>query len=99
VHGRIVRIFRDRDRALHRWQRLSFTIPVIDRELTGSPEPSGTIHHDWESMRRAPWLEVFLEPWKGEIHLVRSQMIAIRHPSMRPVCGPDAKGFIRPGNF
>ena len=99
VHGRVVRIFRDRERVLHWWQSLSFFIPVINRERTGSPELSGTIHHDWEWMGRARWLEVFLESWNGEIHLVRSQVLAIRHPTRRPVCGPDAKGFICPGNF
>jgi hypothetical protein len=50
-------------------------------------------------MGRARWLEVFLESWNGEIHLMRSQVIAIRHLTVRPVCGPDAKGFICPGNF
>ena len=55
--------------------------------------------HDWGSMGRARWLEVFLESWNGEIHLMRSQVIAIRHLTVRPVCGPDAKGFICPGNF
>lgn len=99
VHGRVVRIFRDRFHALHWWQRLSFPIPVINRERTGPPELSGTIHHDWEWMGGARWLEVFLEPWNGELHLVRSQVLAIRHPTLRPVCGPDAKGFVCEGTF
>jgi len=42
---------------------------------------------------------MFLESWNGEIHLVRSQVIAIRHPTLHPVCGPDAKGFICEGTF
>lgn len=99
VHGRIARIFRDRDHVLRWWQRVSFTIPVIDRERTGSPELSGTIYHDWERMSRARWLEAFLQSWKGELQLVRSQVLAIRHPTRQPVCGPDAKGFICEGNF
>jgi len=99
VHGRVVRIFRDREDVLHWWQRVSFLIPVIDRERTGSPELSGTIYHDWEWMGRARWFEVFLESWNGEIHLVRSQVIAIRHPTVQPVCGPDAKGFLCEGTF
>jgi hypothetical protein len=99
VQGRVVRIFRDRERVLHWWQRLSFSIDVINRERTGSPELSGTIRHDWEWMGRARWLEVFLESWNGEMHLVRSQVLAIRHPTILPVCGPDAKGFVCPGNF
>ncbi|HVA56441.1 MAG: hypothetical protein WBQ26_13810 [Gemmatimonadaceae bacterium] len=97
VHGRIVRIFRDQEHVLHWWQRVSFAIPVIHRSR--SPRPSGTIYHDWERMGRAHWLEVFLESWNGELQLVHSQVLAIRHPTWRPVCGPDAKGFICEGNF
>jgi hypothetical protein len=99
VHGRVARIFRDRDHVLRWGQRVSFTISVINRERSGAPELSGTIHHDWERMGRARWLEAFLQPWNGELHLVRDQVLAIRHPTRRPVCGPDAKGFICEGNF
>jgi hypothetical protein len=99
LRGRIVRVFRDRERALHWLQHVEFTVPVIDRERTSSPELSGTIFHDWEWMGRARWFEVFLESWQGELQLVRSQVCAIRGPTRLPVCGPEAKGFICPGNF
>jgi hypothetical protein len=59
---------------------------------------SGELFHDAELMRRARWLEAFLALWKGEIELVRSQVIAIRHPTLRPVCGPDAKGYLPSGD-
>jgi hypothetical protein len=99
VHGWIVRVFRDRERQVRWGRRVSFTVPVINRERTGSPELSGTIFHDWERMGRARWLEAFLECWEGDMQLVRSQVLAIRHPTRHPVCGPDVKGFICPGNI
>ena len=61
--------------------------------------PSGTIHFDWERMGRARWFEAFLERWQGEILLVRSQIVAIRGPTRRPVCGPEVKGFVCEGTF
>lgn len=99
ISGRIVRIFRDQDRALHLGQRLSFDVPVIDRSRSGPLTPSGTIYHDGERLGRARWLEAFLESWHGEIQLVHSQVLAIRHPTLRPVCGPEVKGFLCPGNL
>ena len=30
--------------------------------------------------------------------LVLSQIVAIRHPTRRPVCGPEEKGFLCAGN-
>jgi hypothetical protein len=98
VDGIVVRVFRDRKRQVHWGQRVRFNVPVINRERTTAPELSGTIYHDWDRMGRARWLEVFLEYWEGEIHLVRSQVTAIRHPTARPVCGPDVEGFICTGN-
>jgi hypothetical protein len=98
VSGFVVRIFRDSQRQVRWGQRVSFTVPVINRERTGAPELSGTIHHDWERMGRSRWLEAFLEYWNGEMHLVRSQIAAIRRPTAKPICGPDVKGFICPGN-
>jgi hypothetical protein len=99
VTGLIVRIFRDRAHVLHWGQRVSFTIPVIDQGRLDAPMPGGTIYHDWERMGRARWLEAFLESSGGKIHLVQSQVAAIRGPTRRPVCGPDVKGFICEGNF
>lgn len=99
VDGRIVRIFRDRDRILHWGQRVTFVVPVIDRERTAAPTLSGTIYHDWDWMGRARWLEAFLESWQGEMQLVHSQILALRHPTLRPVCGPEATGTLCSGTF
>lgn len=97
VTGRIVRIFRNTDRSLHWGQRVSFMIPIIN---AGSDAPTldGTIRHAWETVGPARYLEAFLESWEGEIHLVRSQLAPIRHPTRRPVCAPDVKGFLFEGN-
>ncbi len=97
IDGRIVRIFRDREHQLRWGQRVSFGVSVIDRSRSGPPELSGTIYHDGERLARSRWLEVFLEAWQGEIQLVRSQLLVIRHPTLQPVCGPDAKGFLPTG--
>ena len=98
IDGRIVRIFRDREHRLHWGQRVSFAVSVIDRSRSGPPELSGTIYHDGERLGHARWLEVFLEAWQGEIQLVRSQLIVIGHPTLHPVCPPDAKGFLPDGD-
>ncbi len=97
VHGRVVRIFRDRERAVHLGQRLSFLIQIIDPDAV--PMPSGEIRHDWDYLGRARFIEAFLTSWQGEIHLVRSQVLGIRYPTLRPVCPPDAPGFLCPGNL
>jgi hypothetical protein len=98
IRGRIVRIFRDREHQLHWGQRVSLCVSVIDRSRSEPPTLSGTIYHDGERLGRARWLEAFLESWHGEIQLVRSQLIVIRHPTLQPVCGPDAKGFLPIGD-
>jgi len=41
----------------------------------------------------------FMDSFSGDIELVRSQVVAIRHPTLHPVVGPDAKGFLPPGNL
>jgi len=81
-----------------RWgQRVSFQVPVISGGRTDAPALSGTIFYDWERMGRARWLEAFLECRDGELRLVRSQIAAIRRPTLRPVCGGDVKGVICQG--
>jgi hypothetical protein len=97
--GWVVRIFRDADRALHLGKRVTFRVPVISMHQSGDRTPSGDISHDWSRMGRAHWLEAFLQCSDGEFELVLSQIVAIRHPTMRPVCGPDDKGFLASGNF
>ena len=99
VRGRIVRIFRDQERQLRWGQRITFNVPVIDRESRSAPMPSGTIHHDWDWLGRAHWLEAFLEAWEGKIQLVHSQILPLRHPTWRPVCGPEAKGMLCEGTL
>ena len=94
-----MRIFRDSEQVLHLGQRISFQVDVIDRSRAGPPTASGIIFHDGERLRRARWFEAFLESWQGELQLVRSQVVPIRHPTFRPVCGPDAKGFLVDGGF
>ena len=97
VNGRVVRIFRDDERALRWGQRISFTVPVIDR--VSQPAPSGTIFHAWEMIGPARFLEAFLESWNGEIHLVYSQLAPIRRPTLVPVCDPSQEGFLCRGNI
>ena len=94
VQGRIVRIFRDRERQLHWGQRVTFHVAVTNRGASGPPVLSGELFHDASSIRQARWLEAFLECWDGKIDLVRSQVITIRYPTLRPVCRPDAKGYL-----
>jgi len=96
IAGRIVRIFRDRDHQVHWGQRIAFMADVIDRSQSGPPVLSGTLYQDGERLERARWLEAFLEMWNGELQLVRSQLVPVRHPTWRPVCGPDLKGFLGP---
>jgi hypothetical protein len=98
VRGCVVRIFRNRDRQVRWGQFVSFSIPVVNHERTDPPALSGTIYYDWEHLARTRWLEVFLECWEGQLMLVRSQVAGIRHPTVDPVCGPDVKGFVCPGN-
>ncbi|MCL2453245.1 MAG: hypothetical protein FWD08_06320, partial [Alphaproteobacteria bacterium] len=98
VTGRIVRLFRNKGRALHWGQKVSFTIPIVNPEGSDTPVLDGTIRHAWESIGPARCLEAFLESWNGEINLVRSQVAAIRRPTWRPVCKPGAKGFLFEGN-
>jgi len=99
VRGRIVRIFRDTDRLLHFGQKVTFNVPVIDRESRSEPVLSGTIRHDWDWLGRAHWLEAFLEAREGTIHLVHSQVLPLRHPTWQPVCGPDARGYLCEGTL
>jgi len=98
VTGRIVRLFRNKGRALHWGQKVSFAIPIVNPAGSGTPALDGTIRHAWESVGPARCLEAFLESWNGEIYLVRSQVAAIRRPTWRPVCKPGAKGFLFEGN-
>ncbi|HZQ39582.1 MAG TPA: hypothetical protein VFA87_02275 [Rhizomicrobium sp.] len=95
--GRVLRIFRNQTGSLHLGQKISFSIPIINR--SGPPAPDGTIRHDPHRLAQARFWEVFLEYWEGEFGLVRSQLAPIRYPSWRPVCGPDIKGFLCEGNF
>ena len=95
---RVVRIFRDRDRALYLGKRISFHVPVVTPIGSDGPELSGTIYHDWDRMGRAHWLEAFMESSDDGFDLVLSQIVAIRHPTRRPVCGPEEKGFLCAGN-
>jgi hypothetical protein len=97
IRGRIVRIFRDREHALHFGEAISFTVPGTGRSPSEPPMLSGTIYHDGERLARARWVEAFLESWNSEMQLVRSQLIVIGHPTLRPVAGPDAKGFLPSG--
>lgn len=99
THARVVRIFRDREHVLHWGQRISFQVPVMSANRSDGPELSGTIYHDWSEMGRVHWLEAFMESFSGDIELVRSQVVAIRHPTLHPVVGRDAKGFLPPGNL
>ena len=97
VHGRVVRVFRDRDRRLHWAKGIAFDVSIIDRSRSGPPELSGRIYHDGDRLARARWLEVFLDYDQGEFRLVRSQLVVIRRPTWEPVCGPEAKGFLGEG--
>ena len=96
--ARVVRIFRDRDRALHLGKRISFRVSVTQPRASGGPDLSGEIYHDWDRLGRAHWLEAFMESSEDGFELVRSQIVAIRHPTRRPVCGPEEKGFLCAGN-
>ncbi len=96
--ARVVRIFRDRSRALRIGQRVAFRVPIIQPSGPGGPELSGTIRHNWDRLGRAHWLEAFMQSENGEIELVHSQIVAIRRPTLRPVCGADTKGFLCAGN-
>ena len=59
---------------------------------------SGTIHLNSDYLYRSRFWEGFFEFWNGEFYLVHSQIAPIRRPTRRPVCGPDAKGFLFLGN-
>jgi hypothetical protein len=95
----VIRIFRDRDHAVGLGRRISFDVPVMHPIGSNGPELSGTIYHDWNRLGRAHWLEAFMERSEGGLELVHSQIAAIRHPTLRPVCGPDARGFLCEGNL
>ena len=97
VTGRIVRIFRNPAGFLHWGQRVSFAIPVIDRKQV--PMTGGTIYHSRERIGPACYLEAFLESWEGQINLVYSQVAAISHPTLRPVCDAGQRGFLCVGNI
>ncbi|HTS89369.1 MAG TPA: hypothetical protein VMG41_12830 [Gemmatimonadales bacterium] len=99
VEGRVVRIFRDRDRLLHWGQKIRFNVPVSDPGARSAPAPSGTIYHHGEWLGQARWLEAFLEAWDGHIQLVHSQVLPLRHPTFRPVCGPDVRGVLPAGTL
>ncbi|MGH7584119.1 MAG: hypothetical protein ACREL5_12920 [Gemmatimonadales bacterium] len=99
IDGRVVRIFRDHDRQLRWGQRIAFHVPVIDRASRDAPTAGGTIYLDGDHLVRTRWFEAFLASWDGVIHLVHSQICPIRHPTRRPVCGADAKGFLCEGNL
>jgi hypothetical protein len=96
--GRVMRVFRDRDHAVYLGKRIAFHVPVIRPSGPGGPVLGGEIYHDWDRLGRAHWLEAFMQSYDGKIELVRSQIVAIRHPTRRPVCGPDEKGFLCAGN-
>jgi hypothetical protein len=98
LDGRVVRIFRNRGGALRWGQKVSFPVSIINPNAASIPMPSGEIHHAWERIGPARFLEAFLEAWDGEIHLVHSQVAPIRRPTWHPVCGPDEKGFVCRGN-
>lgn len=99
IDGRVVRIFRDRERELRWGQKISFTVPVINPIEGSIPMPGGAIRHPWERIAPARYVEAFLESWEGKIQLVHSQIAPIRHPTLHPVCGPTVKGFVCPGNL
>lgn len=99
VHGWVVRIFRDRDRALHFLQPISFSISIIPSRREEPPMPSGQIRHDWGYLGRARFLEAFLEESEGGLHLVLSQVLALRYPTVRPVCLPGAEAFLCEGTL
>lgn len=96
VTGRIVRIFRDRDHQVHLAQRITVAVSVSARSRSGPPILNGTVSYDIERLRRARWFELFLQEWNGDLLLVRSQLSMIRHPTVRPVVGPDVKGAFAP---
>jgi hypothetical protein len=98
ITGRAVRIFRDDPHALHFGKRITFYVPIIIPREAGSVMPGGTIYHDWERINSAKWLEAFLYTSENGFHLVESQIAPIRRPTLRPVCGPDTKGFCCEGN-
>lgn len=98
ITGRVVRIFRDDTSALRFGKRISFSVPIVDRDQSGPVMLDGTIYHDWERISSAKWLEVFLHASEDGFELVESQVAPIRWPTFRPVCGPDTKGFCCEGN-
>lgn len=98
IEGRVVRVFRDHDHRLHWGARVSFGVPMIDRNSSEPPAPSGIIYLDAEWLCRTRWLEAFLEYWDGQFQLIHSQVCPIRHPTLEPVCGPGVKGFVCEGN-
>ena len=91
VTGRVVRIFRDRDSALSWGQKVTFLVPIINPTAISPPMVGGTIHHPWERIGPSQYLETFLETWDGAFHLVHSQIVPIRRPTLHPVCGPDTQ--------
>ena len=94
---RVLRIFRNQGGSLHFGQKIGFTIPIINRG--GSPVLDGTIRLDWFHLFQARFWEAFLEYWDGGFHLVHSQIAPIQRPGWHPICGPETKGFLCPGNF
>lgn len=97
VTCRVLRIFRNGGGSLHFGQRVSFTIPLINR--AGRPLLDGVIRLDPDYLFQARFWEAFLDGWDGEFHLVRSQIAPIRWPTWEPVCGPEIEGFLCRGNF
>lgn len=99
IEGRIVRVFRDRQRALRFGQRVSFWVPIMASTKSDPPELSGEIRHAWESIAPARFVEAFMEWWDDEFVLVRSQIAAIRRPTYAPICDAAQKGFLCQGNL
>ncbi|MFN8574075.1 MAG: hypothetical protein U0132_18605 [Gemmatimonadaceae bacterium] len=97
--ARVVRIFRDRDHALRLGRRVSVRVPIIHDTGSSGPMLSGTINHDWDRLSQANWFEAFMESDGDHFELTLSQIAAIRGPTLRPICGPDQKGFLCEGNF
>jgi hypothetical protein len=99
IDGRVVRIFRDQEHQLRWGQRISLSVPVIERNSGEPIAPSGTIYLDGDYLGAARWFEAFVQFWDGQYQLVHSQICPIRRPTRAPVCGPDQKGFLCEGNL
>jgi hypothetical protein len=95
IHGRVVRIFRDRDGVVHWGQKIELTVAIANRMLA---MPGGGISHHWDSIGPGRWFEAFVETRSGYFHLVHSQIAAIRHPTLHSVCAGQ-EGFLCQGNL